>query len=152
MGREDLHCCVCVCMALQVTSAANQLDAVAQLLQQTRTALQAASADGRSADQQFQLAGLVGEVDGLDELLFLTYLQAQYSNGGWSEAIGLFKQLQQVRIVSWEVSDSHTITGAGSGPLLVSHHHVTSDTSLMPLAAGRCLPCENVGRVAAWTK
>lgn len=83
--------------APQVTSAANQLDAVAQLLQQTRTALQAASAEGGNADQQIQLAGLVGDADGLDELLFLTYVQAQYSNGGWSEAVGLFKQLQQVR-------------------------------------------------------
>jgi hypothetical protein len=73
------------------------LDAVAQLLQQTRTALQAASSDGGSADQQIQLAGLMGDADGLDELLFLTYLQAQYSNRGWSEALGLFKQLQQVR-------------------------------------------------------
>lgn len=44
-----------------------------------------------------QRPGLVADGDGLDQLLFLTYLQAQFSNGGWSEAIQLFKQLQQVR-------------------------------------------------------
>jgi hypothetical protein len=88
-----------VCHPVQVTSASNQLDAVAQLLQQTRTALQAAASSGSSPGQQqlLQLPGLLAESDALDELLFLTYVQAQYSNGGWSEAVSLFNQLQQVR-------------------------------------------------------
>lgn len=83
-----------------MTSASNQLDAVAQLLQQTRTALQEAASGGSSPGQQqlLQLPGLLAESDALDELLFLTYLQAQYGNGGWSEAVSLFNQLQQVRL------------------------------------------------------
>jgi len=83
-----------------VTCAAKQLDAVAQLLQQTRTQLQAASSSGTSPGQALMQAGapgLLGEPEALDELLFLTYLQAQYSSGGWAEGVGLFRQLQQVR-------------------------------------------------------
>lgn len=85
----------------QVTSAANQLDSVAQLLQQTRTQLASGGGGGGGSGPAshallHHAPGLIGEPEALDELLFLTYLQAQYSNGGWTEAIGLFKQLQQV--------------------------------------------------------
>lgn len=92
MCRFDLSLCL-----LQVSSAAGQLDAVAQLLQQARTAFQSAQS-GESAPNQhlMEYPGLLTDMDGLDELLFLTYLQAQYNNGGWAEAMGLFKQLQQV--------------------------------------------------------
>lgn len=74
---------------------------MAQLLQQTRTQLQASSSAGTSAGQALLQAGapaLLGEPEALDELLFLTYLQAQYSSGGWAEGVGLFRQLQQVRL------------------------------------------------------
>ena len=78
-----------------MTCASNQLDAVAQLLQQNRNQLQSAAA-GSSGQQLLQLQKLLPEPEALDELLFLTYLQAQYSSGSWVEGIGLFKQLQQV--------------------------------------------------------
>lgn len=81
-----------------MASAANQLDAVAQQLQQTRTSLRADAAEDSGLGQLLlQFPALLGDADGLDELLFLTYLQAQYSIGGWMEALALFKQLQQVR-------------------------------------------------------
>jgi hypothetical protein len=84
-----------------VASAANQLDAVAQQLQQTRTALRAEAADNSGLGQLLlQFPVLLGDADGLDELLFLTYLQAQYSTGGWMEALVLFKQLQEVKALS----------------------------------------------------
>lgn len=72
---------------------------MAQQLQQTRTSLRADAAEDSGLGQLLlQFPALLGDADGLDELLFLTYLQAQYSTGGWMEALALFKQLQQVRV------------------------------------------------------
>lgn len=56
---------------LQVTCAANQLDAVAQLLQQTRTQLQSAADGGQQQHLGMQVVpGLLPEPEALDELLF----------------------------------------------------------------------------------
>jgi hypothetical protein len=77
----------------QVTCAANHLDAVAQLLQTTRTNMPASPLGGDAAAMP---PGWGLCVDAIDELLFLTYLQAQFVSGNWSDGLKLFKQLQQV--------------------------------------------------------
>lgn len=122
-----VHCVTPPQRRLQVASAAHQLDDVARLLRETRTELQKLSelqdASGISSSLNqtlMQRPGLVTDGDGLDQLLFLTYLQAQYSNGGWSEAIQLFKQLQQVRIVCITACKAVAVN---AGQYCCRHHH-----------------------------
>lgn len=81
---------------MQVSAAAHQLDSVAQLLQQYRTHLQTAHTTGQLNPAIPNPPGLINP-DSLDELLFLTFLQAQYNTGGWSQGLELFKQLRTDR-------------------------------------------------------
>lgn len=69
-----------------MTAASNQLDNIAQVLQQYRSEYQTQSSS----------PALINP-DSLDELLFLTFLQAQYSSGGWTQGLDLFKQLRSDR-------------------------------------------------------
>lgn len=79
-----------------MTSSAHQLDSIAQLLQQYRIHLQTAHTTGQLDPSIPTPPGLINP-DSLDELLFLTFLQAQYSTGGWAQGLELFGQLRNDR-------------------------------------------------------
>ena len=79
-----------------MSASASQLDSVAQLLQQYRTQLQTAHSSSQLNPTIPTPPGLINP-DHLDELLFLTFLQAQYNTGGWAQGLELFKQLKADR-------------------------------------------------------
>jgi hypothetical protein len=77
----------------QITCASGLLDAVAQLLQQTRTQL----ASALPHDASSGAAAASAAADAMDELLFLTYLQVRHLAPACLCALGV-RRPQQLRL------------------------------------------------------